>query len=59
MKKYTILEQSENQVKEVQSKLNSCFNAGLNVDGKLGPKTADAIMKYIGLNIRKKIETIY
>ena len=53
MEKRRLLEQIMSQIKEVQSKLNSCFNAGLVVDGKLGPKTAGAIMKYLDINISK------
>ena len=42
-------EQTSSQVREVQSKLNSCFNAGLQVDGISGPVTKAAIQKYLGL----------
>jgi peptidoglycan hydrolase-like protein with peptidoglycan-binding domain len=42
-------EQTSSQVREVQSKLNSCFNAGLQVDGISGPATKEAIQKYLGL----------
>ena len=54
MEKRRLLEQSMNQIKEVQTKLNSCFGAGLVVDGKLGPKTAGAIMKHLGIDISKR-----
>lgn len=44
-------EQSTTQVKEVQSRLNSCFKAGLTVDGITGPATKAAIEKYLGITI--------
>lgn len=46
-----ISEQSSSQVKEVQSRLNSCFKAGLSVDGIAGPATKAAIEKYLGMSI--------
>jgi peptidoglycan hydrolase-like protein with peptidoglycan-binding domain len=42
-------EQSTNEVRDIQSKLNKCFNAGLSVDGICGPKTNDAIKKFLGI----------
>ena len=44
-------EQTSTQVREVQSRLNSCFNAGLDTDGIVGPKTKQAIEKYLGITI--------
>jgi hypothetical protein len=44
-----ISEQTSSQIREVQNKLNSCFNAGLQVDGISGPATKAAIQKYLGL----------
>ena len=44
-------EQSTTQVKEVQSRLNSCFKACLTVDGITGPATKAAIEKYLGITI--------
>jgi len=46
-----ISEQSSSQVKEVQSRLNSCFKAGLSVDGIAGPATKAAIEKHLGMTI--------
>jgi hypothetical protein len=34
-----------------QNRLNSCFNAGLKADGKMGPKTASAIETYTGYDV--------
>lgn len=39
-------EQTSDQVKEVQKKLNSCFNTGLTEDGIVGKNTKNAIEKY-------------
>lgn len=51
----TILnEQSANEVREIQSKLNQCFNAGLTVDGICGPNTNEAIKKHLGIETFQK-----
>lgn len=44
-------EQTSSQVKEVQQRLNSCFSAGLTVDGITGPATKAAIEKHLGITI--------
>jgi lysozyme family protein len=54
MKKYNIQEQTKDQIKEIQSSLNKCFSAGLAVDGIVGPKTAAAIQKHLGITLVKK-----
>lgn len=53
MKKNNIQEQTKDQIKEIQSSLNKCFNAGLTVDGIVGPKTADAIKQHLGITLVK------
>ena len=47
-------EQSSNEVRDIQSKLNQCFNAGLSVDGICGDKTNNAIKKHLGIKTFKK-----
>lgn len=42
-------EQSKNEISDIQSKLNQCFNAGLNVDGICGKRTKTAIEQYLGI----------
>jgi hypothetical protein len=42
-------EQSSNEVGDIQSKLNQCFNAGLTVDRICGDKTNNAIKKHLGI----------
>lgn len=44
-------EQSKSEVIDIQNRLNNHFNAGLVVDGISGPKTKEAIKKYLGLDI--------
>lgn len=44
-----IQEQSKNEIMDIQSKLNKCFNAGLNVDGICGPATKNAIEANLGI----------
>jgi len=39
-------EQTEDQVRQIQEKLNSCFNAGLTPDGIMGLKTKNAIENF-------------
>ena len=46
-------EQTSDQVKEVQKKLNSCFNAGLTEDGIAGKNTKNAIEKYTSYRFNK------
>jgi hypothetical protein len=41
-----IVEQTKDQVVEIQNKLNSCFTAGLTVDGIAGKNTKAAIEKF-------------
>lgn len=44
-------EQDTSQVVDIQTRLNNCFNAGLDVDGISGPRTKAAIERYTGLKI--------
>ena len=44
-----LLEQSKSEIKDIQSKLNSCFNAGLAVDGICGNNTKNAIERFLGI----------
>jgi peptidoglycan hydrolase-like protein with peptidoglycan-binding domain len=37
------MEQTSDEITNIQNRLNSCFNAGLKADGKMGPKTKAAI----------------
>lgn len=56
-KKNLISEQTVDQVKEVQKKLNDCCKSGLDVDGVVGPKTAEAIKSCLGIDIINKVKT--
>ena len=38
-----IMEQTSDEITNIQNRLNSCFSAGLKADGKMGPKTKAAI----------------
>jgi peptidoglycan hydrolase-like protein with peptidoglycan-binding domain len=46
-----LAEQSRSEVRDIQSRLNSCFGAGLAVDGISGPNTRSAIKRYLGISI--------
>ncbi len=46
-----LAEQSQSEVMDIQNRLNSCFNAGLNPDGIAGPKTRSAIKTHLGIDI--------
>jgi hypothetical protein len=46
-----LAEQSKNEVMDIQSRLNNCFKAGLDVDGIAGPKTREAIQTHLGISI--------
>jgi peptidoglycan hydrolase-like protein with peptidoglycan-binding domain len=45
------MEQTSDEIINIQNRLNSCFNAGLKADGKMGPKTASAIETYTGYDV--------
>ena len=38
-----IMEQTSDEITNIQNRLNTCFSAGLKADGKMGPKTKSAI----------------
>jgi hypothetical protein len=42
-------EQSKDEIMDIQSKLNKCFNAGLTVDGICGSNTKNAIETNLGI----------
>lgn len=56
-KKNLISEQTVDQVKEVQKKLNDCCKSGLDVDGIVGSRTAAAIKSCLGIDIINKTQT--
>jgi len=47
-------EQAKNEIMDIQSKLNNCFNTGLSVDGICGDKTNNAIKKHLGIETFQK-----
>ena len=55
--KVIISEQTVDQVKEVQKKLNDCCKSGLDVDGIVGSRTAAAIKSCLGIDIINKTQT--
>ena len=46
-----IMEQTSDEITNIQNRLNSCFTAGLKPDGQMGPKTALAIKTHTGYDV--------
>jgi hypothetical protein len=48
-----IMEQTNDEVRDIQKSLNKCFNAGLSEDGICGNNTKNAIEKHLGIRTFK------
>lgn len=53
----TVSQPEKTPTEKLQELLNSKFNAGLTVDGKMGPKTAQAIINALGKSTKTSIGT--